>query len=144
MGKGSINMARSVAIQGIGVSFARRFLLPQCARTDGSQLFATGMQIKVSARTVPIHHRMMTTPRIQVQIRNEGVMKMRWKSIKTEILVIASRVGSSPPTVYQSWSGQHARNSWPGKESPSLRDELTLLKPANCASSKVHTCRPNP
>jgi len=62
-----------------------------------------GMQIRVSAKIVPIHQNNMMPPRIFVARRNAGVMKIRWNNIKTEILVRKSAVHWIVPTVYHSW-----------------------------------------
>ena len=77
-------------------------LLPQWAEIVGFQLYSMGMQIKQSASIVPIHHSTMITPTAFIASRNAVVMKMRWKSIRTEILVKKSAVHWRVPTVYQS------------------------------------------
>ena len=93
--------------KGIGVRMASSCLFPQWAGMFGFQLCVTGMQTRVSARKVPIHQKTTTVPSIQVHIRNARVMNIRWKSINTEILVTASNVGCSSPTVNHSYCSQY-------------------------------------
>ena len=85
-------------------------LLPQWAEIVGFQLYSIGMQIKQWASMVPIHHSTMITPMIFIASRNAGVMKTRWKSISTEVLVKKSAVHWRVPVVYQSCGcqGQHS------------------------------------
>ena len=102
IGRGISKIARSVTIQGIGGIIASSCLLPQWAEIVGFQLYSMGIQIKQSASMVPIHHSTMIAPIIFIASRNAGVMKMRWKSIRTEVLVKKSAVHWRVPTVYQS------------------------------------------
>ena len=92
IGMGIIKIARSVTIHGIGGIMKSSFLLLQWAEIVGFQLYTMGMQIKQSASTVPIHHSTMIAPIIFIASWNAGVMKMRWKSIRTEVLVKKSEV----------------------------------------------------
>ena len=95
-----------MTIHGIGGMIASSCLLPQRAGISGFQLDSTGMQIKVSARMVPTHHRITMTPITLVAIRNAGVMKIRWNSINKDIFVNMRAVHWSVPTVYHSYSGR--------------------------------------
>ena len=106
IGRGIIKIARSVTIQGMGGIMASSCLLPQWAEIVGFQLYSMGMQIKQSANMVPIHHSTMIAPMIFIASWNAGVIKMRWKSIRTEVLVKKSEVHWRVPTVYQSWECQ--------------------------------------
>lgn len=102
IGRGIKRMMRSVTIHGIGVIMPTSCLFPQCPAIDGFQLRSTGMQIKTSAKKVPIHHSRTTTPKIHVEIRKACVMKTRRYKIRTESFVTAKALGCSAPTVCHS------------------------------------------
>lgn len=97
------NSARSVRIHGIGGTLASKSLFPQCPGTVGSQLREMGMHLRVSARRVPIHHKIIIPASILVASRNEGVTNIRWNRINRDNFVAARAVHCRVPTVYQSY-----------------------------------------
>ena len=148
IGNGISRMIRSVTIQGIGGTMARLCLLPQWADMVGSQFAAMGIQMRVSARIVPTHHNSITTPMIFSRRRNTGIMKMRWKSIKTEILVRRRPVHWSVPTVYHScWEKGLVRVNFITIGNTEMAEDepgRTFSNPTNCAGCSAHRCLPSP